>query len=280
MGRKRDLIGQRFGRLTVIGEGERASNGSIKWICRCECGNEIHIRGDLLISGNTKSCGCLSRDAAKSHLEGQRFGNLTVIKEDGRSKYGDVMWLCQCDCGNTTRVKSVDLIHNNTHSCGCFKLARISETNTIHGKCNTKLYHIWHGIKNRCYNPNHDNYIRYGARSIQMCDEWVNNFQAFYDWAITHGFEENLTIDRINNYKGYSPDNCRWITPKEQQHNRRDTVFLTYKGETKSLPEWAEIMHINVDALRYRIKAHWSVDKALETPVKSINKSTNKERLE
>ena len=100
-----------------------------------------------------------------------------------------------------------------------------------------------------------------------MCEEWLNDFKAFYDWAITHGFKEGLTIDRIDNFKGYSPDNCRWITAKEQQHNRRDTIYLTYNGETKSTPEWAEIVGIDPHVLRHRINAKWSTKRALEEPV-------------
>lgn len=277
MGRKRNLIGQRFERLTVIEEGYSSKSGSLMWLCRCDCGTEKYVRSDSLLSGRIKSCGCYNKDVAKAHLEGQRFGFLTVIKENGRNKDGDVMWLCRCDCGNEHTVKSVNLIHGYVKSCGCKTGEMISQGNSKHGLCNSKLYHIWSGIKKRCLNPKHDNYKRYGARNISMCDEWLNNFQVFYDWAISHGFQDGLTIDRIDNYKGYSPDNCRWITPKEQQHNRRDTIFLTYKGETKSTPEWAEIVKIDRHIIRQRIKAGWSVERTLETPVRKLKRRETNE---
>lgn len=267
MRKHESLIGQKFGRLTVIAESGVQGKGKYKWLCKCECGNETIVRGDLLKSGRTKSCGCLSSDVAKAHLEGQRFGNLTVIRETERNKYGDVLWLCKCDCGKNHIVKSVNLIHGYVKSCGCKRGEFISQKNSKHGLCDSKLYHIWHGIKNRCINTKHDNYVRYGARNISMCEEWLNDFKAFYDWAITHGFKEGLTIDRIDNFKGYSPDNCRWITAKEQQHNRRDTIYLTYNGETKSTPEWAEIVGIDPHVLRHRINAKWSTKRALEEPV-------------
>ena len=267
MGRKRNLRGQRFERLTVIEEGYKSKNGSLMWLCRCDCGTEKYVRSDSLLSGRIKSCGCYNKDVAKAHLEGQKYGFLTVVKENGRNKDGEVLWLCKCDCGNEHTVKSVNLIHGYVKSCGCKRGEFISQKNSKHGLCDSKLYHIWHGIKNRCINAKHDNYVRYGARNISMCEEWLNDFKAFYDWAITHGFKEGLTIDRIDNFKGYSPDNCRWITAKEQQHNRRDTIYLTYKGETKSTPEWAEIVGIDPHVLRHRINAKWSTKRALEEPV-------------
>lgn len=266
MSRYIDLTGEKFGRLTVISKGDKANNGSIKWLCRCECGKEKYIRGDILRCGNTKSCGCLSSETAKSHLLNQRFGSLTVIKEIGRSKHGDVMWLCLCDCGNTTEVKSVNLIHGATKSCGCKTNEMISDKNKKHGLVNDKLYSVWSGMKSRCYNPNNREYNNYGGRGITICDEWKNDFTKFYNWAINNGFDKNLTIDRININQNYCPDNCRWITNKEQQRNKRNTIYLTYKNETKPLMEWSEIVGINSETIKNRLKRNWSVEDALEKP--------------
>lgn len=272
MGRKRNLIGQRFERLMVIEEGYKSKNGSLMWLCRCDCGTEKYVRSDSLLSGRIKSCGCYNKDVAKAHLEGQRFGFLTVVKENGRNKDGDVLWLCKCDCGNEHTVKSVNLIHGYVKSCGCKRGEMISQKTTKHGLHKSKLYHIWRGMKNRCYNPKHEHYYLYGERGITICEEWDKDFMQFYEWATTHGFREDLTIDRIDNNKGYSPENCRWATPKEQQRNRRVTVFLNYKGERKPLAEWAEIKGINRKALEHRIRVGWPTEKALETPVNHRNK--------
>lgn len=267
MRKHESLIGLKFGRLTVIAESGVQGRSKYKWLCKCECGNETIVRGDVLKSGGTKSCGCLSSDVAKAHLEGKRFGNLTVIKETGRNEYGDVLWLCKCDCGNNHIVKSVNLIHGYVKSCGCMRNQMISDANKTHGKTDTRVYNSWHCMKNRCYNANDEHFKDYGARGITVCEEWINDFQAFYNWAMSHGYKEGLTIDRIDVNKGYSPENCRWATAKEQQHNRRNTIYLTYNGETKSTPEWAEIVGIDPHVLRYRINAKWSTKRALEEPV-------------
>lgn len=269
---RRDLTGLRVGRLLVLYEGERTPNKNYKWICRCDCGKEVAVRSDTLIAGNTKSCGCLSSDVAKAHLEGQRFGNLTVIRETGRNEYGDVLWLCKCDCGNNHIVKSVNLVHGYVKSCGCMRNQMISDANKTHGKVGTRIYNSWHCMKSRCYNANNEHFKDYGARGITVCEEWKDNFQAFYDWAMSHGFREDLTIDRIDVNKGYTPENCRWATAKEQQRNRRITIFLDYNGERKPLAEWAEIKGINRKVLERRIRNHWSVKRALETPARLIRR--------
>lgn len=272
MGKHENLIGQKFGRLLVIDEAGIEGRGKYRWLCWCECGKETVVRGDLLKSGRTKSCGCLSSDSAKYHLVGNRYGHLSVIREEGRNKHGEVMWLCKCDCGNEMLAKSCNLVHGFVKSCGCMSGQMISNANKKHGKINTRIYSSWHCMKNRCYNTNDEHYPDYGARGITVCEEWKDNFQVFYEWAISHGFREDLTIDRIDVNKGYSPNNCRWATAKEQQRNRRITVYLDYKGDKKPLAEWAEIKGIDRKNLEYRIRAKWPVEKALETPVKSKRK--------
>lgn len=109
-----------------------------------------------------------------------------------------------------------------------------------HGQCGTRLYNIFRGMKKRCYNKNCKDFYKYGGRGITVCDEWKDSFQAFYDWSIANGYFDNLTIDRIDNNKGYSPDNCRWVDIKTQSNNTRKNVFLTYNGETMTLAEWGE----------------------------------------
>ena len=122
-------------------------------------------------------------------------------------------------------------------------------------------------MKNRCNNPKTPRFKDYGARGIKLCDEWQHDFKAFYDWSMSHGYEEHLTIDRIDNDKGYSPDNCRWVTALVQGNNSRHNHFITYNGETHSMTEWSRILNLSFHLLSNRINRYgWSVERAFETP--------------
>lgn len=123
-----------------------------------------------------------------------------------------------------------------------------------HGLCKTRLYRIFGNIKQRCYYKNNKDYKNYGGRGIIVCDEWLKDFKKFYDWAINNGYQDGLTIDRINNDGNYEPSNCRWITKKAQSRNNRNNRIITYKGETHCLIEWSEILKIPYPTLRSRIQ--------------------------
>lgn len=160
------------------------------------------------------------------NLTGVRFGRLTALEICGIDKTGSTKWKCICDCGNTKIVCASSLKKGNTKSCGCLakEVSRELAKNLPrykHGKRYTKLWYVWQGMKQRCFNSNNKNYKYYGERGITICDEWKNDFNAFYEWAITNGYTDNLTIDRINNDGNYEPSNCRWVTNAEQQKNKR-----------------------------------------------------------
>lgn len=153
-------------------------------------------------------------------LTGKRFGRLTVI-ERTKSKGKNTVWLCKCDCGKTTTSDGYQLRKGITVSCGCYHAEQCGKQHKKHGFTRTRLYRIYYKMKERCYKPTNDNFKYYGGLGITICEEWLNDFGAFASWAIANGYADNLTIDRKENTKGYSPENCRWITIQEQQKNRR-----------------------------------------------------------
>lgn len=156
-------------------------------------------------------------------LTGQRFGRLVVLGRAENSRSGQAMWKCKCDCGQEIIAPGNDLRRGHTHSCGCFRKDKTLETHTVHGGNGTRLHNIWCAMKQRCYYPSYQCYKDYGGRGITVCDEWKDDFSAFRNWALSHGYQDDLSIDRIDNDKGYSPDNCRWATATEQRQNRRDS---------------------------------------------------------
>ena len=197
-------------------------------------------------------------------LIGQKFNRLTVIERAENDKHNNAMWLCRCDCGNLCKATTSGLRNGNNQSCGC--LHKETFNNKTHCKRNTRLYRIYAHMKERCSNENNKNYERYGGRGITVCDEWLQNFQAFYDWAMANGYKDSLTIDRIDNDKGYSPENCRWVTMKEQSNNKSCNIIITFNGKTQTLKQWADELGMNYTRLYQRIYVRgWSIEKAFKT---------------
>ena len=190
----------------------------------------------------------------KIDLIGKHFGRLIVIEKSKTDKHGKIHWKCQCICGEIVNPTTSDLVSGNTSSCGCLRLENLITASVKHKKKNTRLYSIWQNMKERCINSNSVAFKDYGGRGITICDEWKDNFQAFYDWAMANGYTKNLTIDRIDNDGNYEPSNCRWSTMKEQANNRRNCLLLEYNGTVHTLQEWSEYSGIRYHTLYYRYK--------------------------
>lgn len=153
-------------------------------------------------------------------LSGQRFGRLLVVKRQGTMN-GHAAWLCRCDCGKEIVTRSCDLRNGKTTSCGCFHKELVANITKSHELSGTRLYNIYSDMIQRCFNPKGTGYDNYGGRGITVCDDWKNNRQSFFDWAVAKGYSEALTLDRIDNDGNYCPDNCRWATASEQRINQR-----------------------------------------------------------
>lgn len=203
----------------------------------------------------------------RNDLTGKRFGRLTVLGAGERSKDGRFRWRCVCDCGNESNVYAAELNSGRTSSCGCYHRDRASATSRTHGQSKTRLYKIWSNMQQRCNNPKSDWYHLYGGNGVTVCDEW-RVFKQFYEWAKVTGYSDSLSIDRIDNTKGYSPDNCRWATPQEQTDNRQCCRYVTHNGKRQTIKAWAKETGIHYNTLRERFNRGWSAEKALTiTPI-------------
>lgn len=186
-------------------------------------------------------------------ITGKRFGRLVAIKKVGTSK-----WLMQCDCGNEIILNYSRLLYGQG-SCGCVRKETCQQwgkSHITHGKSNTKLYRKYRGVLNRCYNPNCNSYKRYGGRGIDVCEEWRNSFESFSEWAYANGYDpekdgHDWSIDRIDNNKGYSPNNCRFATAQEQMRNRNTVNRYEYCGNYYSPSEFADAFGISDKSFVY-----------------------------
>ena len=206
-------------------------------------------------------------------LVGQKFGRLTVIKRMGNDKYRNSRWLCLCECGKEKIIRGSHLKSGDIKSCGCLQKEELIKRSTTHGHKSEgrvpKTYMAWCNMIQRCTNSKHKHYQDYGGRGIKVCKRWIKFENFLEDMGIP---KKGLTLDRIDNSKGYCKSNCRWATRKEQQRNTRRNHMISYNGKTQCMSEWAEQTGISASAILWRLNHGWSIEKALTTPVKKYKK--------
>ena len=196
----------------------------------------------------------------------QKFSRWTVLEYKGQGK-----WLCKCECGNLKEVRSSHLKNGASKSCGCYGHEVLMKRNVTHGDNKTPLHYHWLDIKKRCSNPKFRQYKDYGGRGIYVCEEWIRDFTAFRDWSLANGYQDGLTIDRIDNDGPYAPWNCRWTDRVTQNNNKRNNHTLTVNGKTKTLTQWAKMFGVGEAAIRKRLKQGWSEKDAVCKPVRKMN---------
>lgn len=181
-------------------------------------------------------------------MTGQRFGRVTVIKKVTGKNKSRTYWQCKCDCGNEFTTTRQNLIQGATKSCGCYN----KELSTKHGMYGTKIYRTWSALKSRCTNSNNHQYKNYGGRGISLFEDWFE-FDSFYQWAINNGYDDSLSIDRIDNDGNYEPSNCHWTDMKEQSNNRRTNRLVTINGETKTVSQWIDFYSLNKGRVWHKV---------------------------
>lgn len=265
-----EFIGKKYGNLTITAFDSYKKNGTPVFAVTCDCGNDYLKTGlDRLESGKTKDCGCSKRN---TNLIGKKFGRLLVVeKTDKRVRY-HIVWKCKCECGNEVYVSSHDLITKK--SCGCIMKEK------EHFAVGTRIHKVWGTMNDRCYSKNREKDCKsYRIKNIQVCDDWRGSnpkgFSNFYDWAMKNGYKEEImpngknkwTLERIDNSKGYSPENCKWATYEEQQRNKDNRLLIEYNGVKYTCSELSKIIGIDKTNISNRYRSGWSIEKIIKTPI-------------
>lgn len=271
MSNVQDLTGEKFGKLTVIGRAEKIGNHrSVIWECRCECGAKTKVRAFALRNGSITSCGCVRR----LDIAGKQFGKLTAIAISPEPrKNNQTLWQCLCECGLSKLVPASKLVSGHTSSCGCLHRKHGHTSKEVNYE--SKTYHAWHSMKERCYNPATKGYERYGGRGIKVCQEWREDFRNFLQDMGETPEGNRISLDRINTNGHYCcghcqectasgwEANCRWSNPRQQANNKRNNRLITYDGRTQTLGQWCQELNVPYDRVHKRLSAGWSVEEAL-----------------
>lgn len=277
--------GRKFGHLTYIRDAKAKtlpSGQKPRTIrCKCECGSVKNYLLLHVIRGRITHCNkCYKPSKDIQSVIGSKYGYLEVVSDLGTKviagrRFRIVKGRCVCGKEKTYRLSDI----KNRKSCGCLSSLIISKKITKHGLKDHPLYSHWNNMKNRCANENVESFGYCGAKGVRVCKEWVNDFKCFYDWAISNGWKDGLTLDRHPNTLGnYEPSNCRWATNQQQANNKTNNVKHFYNGEEKTLSEWASIYGFSYKSAHRRInKQNWSIEEVIAeyTPkVKQLLKKT------
>ena len=221
-GARKDITGQRFGKLVAKESLQVKKFGSVLWKCSCDCGNDTELTVSQLGSGNFQSCGCMQHQGRPLDLKDKIFGRLTAVESVGKNKAGQYIWKCICECGNEHTTTGTNLVENHTKSCGCLSRESLLERSKTHGWANTPEYGAWKNAISRCTDPANPAYENYGGRGIKVCDRWMEpSPRGILNFIEDMGSCNNLTLDRIDVNGDYEPDNCRWADYYTQSYNTR-----------------------------------------------------------
>lgn len=272
----KDLTGLRFNRWTVIRFSHKRGK-NLAWMCRCDCGTEKIVWAPGLKSGMSQSCGCVKTDlfrgkpaGNRKDLTGKVIGMLTVIAP-AETKGKLLYWACRCECGTLKKIRGDILRNGHCRSCGCRQHQGRPTTPRLVDRRQRPEYVVWSQMKVRCLKPNCLSYKNYGGRGITICERWLGagGFSNFLEDMGSRPTARH-TIERKNNSKGYSPENCKWATRTEQARNKRNVEIISFNGLSLSLPGWAERLNLPLETLRSRLHhCGWSIEKALSTPRQS-----------
>lgn len=258
MNKYKDLTGIKIGKLTVVklSENKFDSNRTTKlWECKCQCGNILYKSArhlnEALKNKKQISCGCSKiRD-----FTNKKIGDLVVKKflyADKKNRF----WLCECICGEIF-IKTTKMLARGKYFC-----IKKQKENT---KYIYRIRNVFYNMKDRCYDKRNKSYKNYGGRGITVCDEWLNSVDSFVEWSLKNGYNENLEIDRIDNDKGYSPENCRWATREEQANNKRTVLKIEYQGKTQGLRKWCRELGLPYRKTHKRLFIYkWDIERCFD----------------
>lgn len=253
--------GQKVGECTFLRD-TVSETPDRKAVFKCRCGNEFIALVNSINRNNTKSCGCLITENNNKRKFTYKCGdpigdNLTFIEEAPSStKHRKAIFKCHCGKEFTAMIDNVKKGH--TKSCGCRKIELISK----HGMYKSPEYWVWCRMRDRCYNSNNKHYHDYGGRGIVVCDDWNENFYAFYK-SVGPRPSVKHSIDRIDVNGNYEPKNCRWASIVTQANNKRRNIFLEYDGKRMTISQWAHHLGISPGVILYRFNNEWPIDKVL-----------------
>lgn len=261
---KKDIIGKKFGKLTVLSELPKTKSYP-QFECQCECENIIVRPWNTFVKAK-EQCFPNCRKPKFEDISGQKFGRLTAIKCLGTNEAKQTLWECQCECGNTIVAHKQNLKNGHTKSCGCYNKDIASERAKTHGESRSRIYIIWHDMLLRCYSTKHASYNLYGGRGITVCAEWKDSYETFRDWAYNNGYSESLSIDRKDVNGNYCPENCRWSDGYVQANNTRRNRMFTINGRTDTLANWCRKYNAPYARVCSRLSLKWDIVEALTTP--------------